>query len=80
MTCEELSEIVTEYLEGAMPAADRMAFDRHIAVCPECRRYLEQMRQVVETLGRLPPEPIPPAVEARLLEQFRGWKRGPRTD
>lgn len=79
MTCEELSEIVTDYLEGAMPAAERAAFDRHVAVCPECRRYLEQMRQVVTTLGKLPAEPIPANVEARLLEQFRDWKRGPRS-
>jgi len=75
MTCQELSEIVTDYLEGAMPLPDRLQFDRHLAVCPECRRYVEQMKQTVEALGELPPEPIPPAVEAALLAQFRDWKR-----
>ena len=76
MTCQELSEIVTDYLEGAMPLRDRIAFDRHLAVCPECRRYVEQMKLTIETLGEVPPEPIPPDVEAKLLESFRDWKRG----
>ena len=75
MTCRELSEIVTDYLEGAMPLQDRIRFDLHLAVCPECRRYVEQMRQTVEATGRVAPEPIPTEVEAMLLERFRDWKR-----
>jgi anti-sigma factor RsiW len=75
MTCEELSKLVTDYLEGALPVSERAAFDRHVSLCPECRRYLEQMRRVVTTLGRLPPEPIPRELEAKLLERFREWKR-----
>jgi len=75
MTCQELSEIVTDYLEGAMPLRDRVRFDLHVAVCPECRRYLEQMKQTVRVVGRVPPEPIPPEIEAKLLERFRDWKR-----
>ena len=79
MTCRELSEIVTDYLEGAMPLRDRIRFDLHLAVCPECRRYVEQMKQTVATLGHLPAEPLAPQVEAKLLEKFRDWKRA-RTD
>ncbi|MFI5316963.1 MAG: anti-sigma factor family protein [Myxococcota bacterium] len=75
MTCKELAELVTDYLDGALPVRERLAFDRHIALCPDCGRYLEQMRHAVTTLGRLPPEPIPPDVEAKLLAQFRDWKR-----
>ena len=75
MTCQELSEIVTDYLEGAMPLRDRVRFDLHVAVCPECRRYLEQMKTTIEASGHIPPEPIPPEIEARLLERFRDWKR-----
>jgi anti-sigma factor RsiW len=79
MTCQELSEIVTDYLEGALPYPDRVRFDAHVADCPECRRYLEQMRETIAALGRVPPEPIPPAVEAALLERFRSWKRAGRS-
>jgi anti-sigma factor RsiW len=78
MTCEELAEIVTDYLEGALSPADRVRFDGHIAACPLCRRYLDQMRRVVAALGALPPEPIPREVEAELLARFRDWKRGSR--
>ncbi len=75
MTCEALAELVTDYLEGALPAADRAKFDWHLSVCPECRTYLDQMRKVVATLGKLPNARLPAAVEAKLLEQFRDWKR-----
>ena len=75
MTCRELSEIVTDYLEGAMPLQDRIRFDLHLAVCPECRRYVEQMQRTVTSLGRVPAEPIAPEVEAKLLERFRDWKQ-----
>lgn len=80
MTCQELAEIVTDYLEGAMSVPDRARFDQHLAVCPECRRYLEQMRQTVAALGRLPAEPIPPEIERKLLERFRDWRRERRSE
>jgi len=76
MTCQELSEIVTDYLEDALAASDRARFERHLALCPECRRYVEQMQQTVAALGRVPDEPIPAEVEAQLLERFRNWKSG----
>ncbi|MGH7291048.1 MAG: anti-sigma factor family protein [Myxococcota bacterium] len=75
MTCAELVEIVTDYLEGAMPLRERMRFELHLAICPACRRYILQMKQTIETLGELPSEPIPADVEKALLERFRGWKR-----
>jgi anti-sigma factor RsiW len=79
MTCLELSQIVTDYLEGALPLPERARFDLHLALCPECRRYLEQMEQTVAALGRIPDAPIPAEIEAKLLERFRDWKREPRT-
>jgi anti-sigma factor RsiW len=75
MTCQALSELVTEYLEGALSPRERADFDLHVSLCPECRRYLDQMRRTVAALGRLPPEPIPAEVEEKLLERFRDWKR-----
>jgi anti-sigma factor RsiW len=75
MTCAELVEIVTDYLEGAMPPWERLRFELHLAMCPACRRYIQQMKQTIATLGELPSEPIPPDVEKALLERFRGWKR-----
>jgi anti-sigma factor RsiW len=74
LSCQELVELVTEYLEGALSAEDRERFDSHIAACDGCRTYLEQIRVTVALSGRLTPEQIAPEAEAALLEAFRDWK------
>jgi anti-sigma factor RsiW len=74
MACRELVELVTEYLEGTLGPQDRARFDAHIAGCDACTAYLEQMRQTLRALGRIPEESI--SVEAReeLLVAFRDWR------
>ena len=74
MTCKELVELVTDYLEGALPDADRVRFDEHLVGCPFCRTYLDQMRQTIRTLGRLPEEAIAPEALAELLARFKEWR------
>jgi anti-sigma factor RsiW len=78
MTCQELVELVTDYLEGALSTRDRERFEGHIAQCRHCTAYLDQMRITIRVLGRLPAETLSPAVRAELLETFRGWKRARR--
>lgn len=75
MLCQELVELVTVYLEGRLPDSTRVRFEAHLAQCSGCRTYLEQMRQTIRALGRLPTESIQPKVPDRLLEVFRDWKR-----
>ena len=48
MTCREVAEFLMQYLDGELPAAQREAFDRHIAVCPDCQRYLATYRTTIE--------------------------------
>jgi predicted anti-sigma-YlaC factor YlaD len=74
LTCKELVELVTDYLEGALSPSDHRRFDEHLTTCPYCRIYLEQMRQTIRTLGHLPDETIPPAALEALLTRFRGWR------
>jgi anti-sigma factor RsiW len=74
MTCKELVEVITEYLEGTLAAEDRARFERHLAGCDGCHAYLDQMRETIRALGHLPPESLSPEVERRLLEAFRGWR------
>ena len=74
LTCQELVELVTDYLEDALPAADRSRFDDHIARCAGCTRYLEQMRLTIATLGRLREDDLSPMARDDLLAVFRGWK------
>jgi anti-sigma factor RsiW len=76
LPCQELVELITEYLEGTLPQAERERFDAHLAVCPPCRVYLEQMRRTIGVLGKLTPASLSPAVQEDLLEAFRDWKRG----
>jgi anti-sigma factor RsiW len=76
MTCRELVEVITDYLEGALPAEDRARFDAHIADCDGCTHYLDQMRQTIRALGHLPPESLSPEAERALLDAFRGWREG----
>jgi anti-sigma factor RsiW len=75
MTCQELVELVTDYFEGALPARDHARFERHIAGCPHCTTYLEQMRITVRALGRLPAETVPPPARDEFLRVFGEWKR-----
>jgi predicted anti-sigma-YlaC factor YlaD len=74
MTCKELVELVTDYLEGAMSAEERRRFDEHLASCPFCRIYLDQMRQTIRAVGRLPEESVSPAALDALLAHFRRWR------
>ena len=71
MACNEFVELVTEYLEGTLSPEDRQRFEEHLALCDGCSTYLEQMRQTISVLGRLPEEAIPPAAEEKLLSAFR---------
>ena len=75
MACQELVEVITEYLEGNLPPADRERFEAHLTVCPGCQHYLDQMRATIQSLGRLTVETIPPETQAQLLALFRGWKQ-----
>ena len=76
LTCQELVELVTDYLEGTLPPAERARVDAHIAGCTGCRRYLAQMRLTIATLPRLTEETIQPEAREALLRTFRNWKAG----
>lgn len=75
LSCQELVELVTDYLEGALSAEEAARFDDHIGRCTGCAAYLEQIRQTIALTGRLTPESLSPEAERELLEAFRGWRR-----
>lgn len=79
LTCAELVELVTDYLEGAMDPAARRRFEEHLAVCRGCEDYLEQIRTTIAAAGRVTPEDLDPVLRDRLLDAFRDWAgSGPR--
>jgi anti-sigma factor RsiW len=74
MKCRDVVELMTDYLEGALSAADRGRFEEHIAGCDGCRAYLEQLRETRRVAGRLASEPVPDSLQAELLNAFRDWR------
>lgn len=73
MTCHELMELVTTYLEGAMPPQERDRFEVHRQGCPGCETYVSQVRLTVSALGQLRPSADEhlSAEPGRILELFR---------
>jgi anti-sigma factor RsiW len=71
LTCQELVELVTDYLEGALPARERRAVEHHLAQCDGCAAYLEQMRETRRLTGALRPDDVPEAGIDALLAAFR---------
>jgi predicted anti-sigma-YlaC factor YlaD len=73
LTCAELVELVTDYLEGALGTEERERFEEHLVICEGCVNYLDQMRTTVALTGRLRVDDLAPEVTGELLEAFRGW-------
>ena len=76
LTCQEMVELVTDYLEGRLDDAARSRFEAHVAECDACTLYIEQMRQTIVALGHIPAESISPEAERELLAAFRNWREG----
>jgi predicted anti-sigma-YlaC factor YlaD len=74
LTCKELVELVTEYLEGTLQTADRTRFDAHLKNCSGCTTYVQQMRQTIRLVGKLSEETLDPQTKEELLNVFRQWK------
>lgn len=74
LNCQQLTELVTDFMEGKMPFADRLRFKMHVAMCPSCKRYLDQTELTVMTLGEFRSSPIPEDVRSDLMAAFRDWK------
>ena len=74
LTCHELVELVTDYLEGALGDADRARFQAHIDPCEHCAAYVEQMGDTIRLMGEIEPGGLAPEMERQLLAAFRDWK------
>jgi len=74
LTCQELTALVTDYLEGRMGLADRLRFQMHVGMCKHCRAYLRQMKATVAVLGQMPDDAeIPSDVSDELRKRFAAW-------
>jgi anti-sigma factor RsiW len=73
MPCRELVELITDYLEDRLSAQDRARFEAHLDQCEACRTYLDQFRQTIRMLGRLPEESLSTPAREALIAGFRDW-------
>jgi anti-sigma factor RsiW len=74
LVCQEVVELVTDYLEGALSPAEHRRFEEHLAGCPHCTEYLAQMRETIRLAGRLAPEDLTPAMTTDLTDLYRRWR------
>jgi anti-sigma factor RsiW len=75
MTCKELVELVTDYLEGALAPDVRTRMEKHLSGCEGCTHYLEQMRETIRLTGQVDEDSLTSAQRDDLLRLFRDWKR-----
>jgi anti-sigma factor RsiW len=75
LSCQELVELVTDYLEEALDERDRRAFEAHIGGCDGCTEYVEQLRVTIELTGTITLDDLSPDAEAVLVQAFRDWQR-----
>ena len=75
ITCREIVELVTDYVEGALGPEEREAVEMHLNLCDGCTDYLRQLRMSIELTGMLPEDAISPELEDELCAAFRSFKR-----
>ena len=74
ITCKEMVELVSDYLENALSPEDHARFEEHLAQCDGCSNYLAQIEETIRLTGMLTEEQIPQEQKAKLLEAFRSWR------
>ena len=74
LVCQEVVELVTDYLEGALSPADHRRFETHLAGCPHCTEYLAQIRETITLVGRVTPEDLTPQMSTDLTDLYRRWQ------
>ena len=75
LSCQQVVEVITDYLEGSMGWRDRRRFEKHLRACDGCTLYLAQMRETLSLLGTVPVDTLPSEAQSTLLDAFRDLPR-----
>jgi predicted anti-sigma-YlaC factor YlaD len=73
LACQELVELVTDYLEGGLTDSERRRFDEHLVICDGCANYLDQIRTTIVLTGRVTVDDLTDETKAELLAAFQNW-------
>jgi anti-sigma factor RsiW len=76
LACQQMVELITDYLEGALSRSERRRFEAHLAGCEHCTEYLDQMRATIRLTGRLQTEDLTPAMREEFGAIYRRWRSG----
>ncbi len=74
LVCVQAVELVTDYLEGALPRRERERFEAHLRACDGCDEYLRQVEATIRALGTVRPEDLEPETREGLLELYRQFR------
>jgi anti-sigma factor RsiW len=74
LACRQIVELVTAYLDGSLSRSQRRRFEAHLADCPHCTEYLEQMRTTIRLTGRIRDDDLSPEMEDDLREVYLRWR------
>ncbi len=77
LVCQRVVEMVTDYLEDALPRSERRRLEKHLAGCPHCTEYLAQIRETIRLAGRVTPEDLTPRMRDDLTDLYRRWRSEP---
>jgi anti-sigma factor RsiW len=73
--CQELVELITDYLDGALDTSSRVELEAHLRLCPGCWEYLSQIEATRTVLGLVPLDNLPQATRIGLVDAFRSFNR-----
>jgi anti-sigma factor RsiW len=74
LVCQQMVELITDYLENTLSRAQRRRFDAHLAGCEHCTEYLDQMRATIRVTGRLQAEDLSAEMREEFVVLYRRWR------
>jgi predicted anti-sigma-YlaC factor YlaD len=75
LSCREVVELVTEYLENTLLPEMRKHLEEHVAECPGCESFIEQIQLTISMLSQIAQAPVSATTKQRLLQLFQDWKK-----
>ena len=75
LRCEEVVELVSDYLDGKLDPETGQRVEEHLALCGPCRVYVEQVRETVAKLGHMPGDGLPEHAVSELEQAFATFSR-----
>lgn len=71
ITCRDAVELITAYLDDALPARERRTLERHLSECEHCAAYLSQLKATIAAVGQVDPDQLSPATQQTLIDLYR---------